>query len=78
MQQPGYESANKVINDALYYSLPILSEKIYGNAVTEEERLALSKPRESGSRNEEVYAIVSRLLPTLNAAINKTILSSIS
>ena len=25
MQQPGYESANKVINDALYYGLPILT-----------------------------------------------------
>lgn len=79
MQQPGYESANKVINDALYYGLPILTERIFGGAVTEEERLALSRPRESGSREEEFYAVATRLLKetALNAAINKSILSSI-
>lgn len=79
MQQPGYESANKVINDALYYGLPILTEKIFGGAVTEEERLALSKPRESGSKEEEFYAVATRLLKetALNAAINKSILSSL-
>lgn len=79
MQQPGYESANKVINDALYYGLPILTERIFGGAVTEEERLALSKPRESGSKEEEFYAVATRLLKetALNAAINKSILSSL-
>ena len=79
MKQPGYESANKVINDALYYGLPILTEKIFGGAVTEEERLALSKPRESGSKEEEFYAVATRLLKetALNAAINKSILSSL-
>ena len=79
MQQPGYESANKVINDALYYGLPILTEKIFGGAVTEEERLALSKPLESGSKEEEFYAVATRLLKetALNAAINKSILSSL-
>ena len=79
MQQPGYESANKVINDALYYGLPILTEKIFGGAVTEEERLALSKPRESGSKEEEFYAVATRLLKVtaLNAAINQSILSSL-
>ena len=79
MQQPGYESANKVINDALYYGLPILTEKIFGGAVTEEERLALSKPRESGRKEEEFYAVATRLLKetALNAAINKSILSSL-
>ena len=79
MQQPGYESANKVINDALYYGLPILTERIFGGSVTEEERLALSKPRESGSKEEEFYAVATRLLKetALNAAINKSILSSL-
>ena len=79
MQQPGYESANKVINDALYYGLPILTERIFGGSVTEEERLALSKPQESGSKEEEFYAVATRLLKetALNAAINKSILSSL-
>ena len=47
--------------------------------MTEEERLALSKPRESGSKEEEFYAVATRLLKetALNAAINKSILSSL-
>ena len=54
-------------------------EKIFGGTVTEEERLALSKPRESGSKEEEFYAVATRLMreTALNAAINKSILSSI-
>ena len=79
MRDGGYGTYNKVISDALFYGLPILHEKLVGGAVTEEERLALSKPRESGSREEEFYAVVTRLLReiTLNAAINKSILSSL-
>ena len=35
---PGYESANKVINEALFYGMPILYEKLTGGMVTEEEK----------------------------------------
>ena len=79
MEQPGYESANKVINDALYYGLPILAEKVCGDAVTQEERAALKAPRKSGSKEEEFYALAVRLLreSVLNATINKSILSSL-
>ena len=78
-EQPGYESANKVINDALYYGLPILAEKVCGDAVTQEERAALKAPRKSGSKEEEFYALAVRLLreSVLNATINKSILSSL-
>ena len=74
-----YESANKVINDALYYGLPILAEKVCGDAVTQEERAALKAPRKSGSKEEEFYALAVRLLreSVLNATINKSILSSL-
>ena len=33
---PGYESANKVINEALFYGMPILYEKLLGSTVTDE------------------------------------------
>ena len=77
--QPGYESANKVINEALFYGLPILAEKICGDAVTPEERAALTMPRKIGSREEKFYAVVVQLLreAVLNVTINKSILSSL-
>lgn len=76
---PGYESANKVINEALFYGMPILYEKLTGGMVTEEERENLVAPRKSGSTDEEFYATLTRLLSetVLNIAINKSILSSL-
>ena len=78
-KQPGYESANKVINEALFYGLPILAEKICGDVVTQEERAALAMPRKSGSQEEKFYAVVVQLLreAVLNVTINKSILSSL-
>ena len=79
MRDGGYGNFNKVISDALFYGLPILRERVVGGMVTEEEQLALFKPRESGSREEEFYAVATRLMReiALNAAINKSILSSL-
>ena len=56
MKIPGYGNFNKVINEALFYGLPILAEKIGGDAVTQEERAALTTPRKIGSREEKFYA----------------------
>lgn len=77
--KPGYESANKVINEALFYGLPILAEKICGEPVTQEERVALTMLRKSGSKEENFYAVVVQLLReiVLNVTINKSILSSL-
>ena len=79
MKMPGYENFNKVINEALFYGLPILAEKICGDAVTQEERAALTTPRKIGSREEKFYAVVVQLLreAVLNVTINKSILSSL-
>ena len=79
MEQPDYESANKVINAALFYGLPILAEKICGEPVTQEERVALTMLRKSGSKEENFYAVVVQLLReiVLNVTINKSILSSL-
>ena len=76
---PGYESANKVINEALFYGMPILYEKLTGGMVTEEEKEDLIAPRKSGSTDEEFYAALTRLLneTVLNVTINKSILSSL-
>ena len=75
----GYNSFNKIINDALFYGLPILLDKVGGGMVTEEERNSLIQPRTSGSTQEEFYAVLTRLLneTVLNVAINKSILSSL-
>ena len=76
---PRYESANKVINEAIFYGMPILYEKLTGGMVTEEERNSLIQPRTSGSTQEEFYAVLTRLLreTVLNVTINKSILSSL-
>ena len=76
---PGYERANKVINEAIFYGMPILYEKLTGGMVTEEERNSLIQPRTSGSTQEEFYAVLTRLLreTVLNVTINKSILSSL-
>lgn len=76
---PGYESANKVINEALFYGMPILYEKLLGSTVTDEEKIKLTAPRESESSDEKFNAVTVRLLreTVLNATINKSILSSI-
>ena len=79
MKIPGYGNFNKVINEALFYGLPILYEKLYGGTVTEEEKISLVKPRKKGSKDEELNAVTVQLLreTVLNATINKSILSSI-
>ena len=75
----GYNSFNKIINDALFYGLPILRDKVVGGMVTEEEKENLVAPRKSGSTQEEFYATLTRLLreTVLNVTINKSILSSL-
>ncbi len=78
MQLPEYKSHNKVINDALFYGLPILHEKLFGEGVPQEEREEL-KCGKAGSKEEEFYALIVRLLreTVLNVTINKSILSSL-
>lgn len=75
----GYNSFNKIINDALFYGLPILRDKVVGGMVTEEEKENLVAPKESGSTDEEFYATLTRLLreTVLSVTINKSILSSL-
>ena len=79
VNHPDGGNFNQVINEALFYGLPILYEKLYGGTVTEEEKISLVKPRKKGSKYEELNAVTVQLLreTVLNATINKSILSSI-
>ena len=79
VNHPDGGNFNQVINEALFYGLPILYEKLYGGTVTGEEKISLVKPRKKGSKYEELNAVTVQLLreTVLNATINKSILSSI-
>ncbi len=77
MELPKYKSLSKVINDALFYGMPILLEKLFGEVKLEE-------PTEKMKTNvlcfdEKQFGILVRLLKetVLNATINKSMLSSI-
>lgn len=78
MRLPAYKSFNKVIGGALFYGLPILYEKVTGDMLTQEERAALTEPRQ-GTREEELRALIVRLLQetVLNVVINRSVLSSL-
>lgn len=69
---------NKVVNDALFYGLPILYEKTVGG-VTEAERRELTGEGLTGTAEDAFYATLMRLLKeiVLNVTINKSILSSL-
>ena len=69
---------NKVVNDALFYGLPILYEKTVGG-VTDAERRALTGEGQTGTAEDAFYATLMRLLKeiVLNVTINKSILSSL-
>ena len=72
------KSFNKIINDALFYGLPILYEKTVGG-VTEVERRELTGEGQTGTAEDAFYATLMRLLKeiVLNVTINKSILSSL-
>lgn len=78
MSAPQYGNFNKVINDALFYGLPVLYEKVFGDGLADVE-FKESKKQASDGTDEEFNAIVIRLLReiVLNATINKSILSSL-
>ena len=77
MQLPEYKSFNKVLNDALFYGLPILHDKLYGPVEIQQE----SQESESTEQSEtdKFYLEIVRLLKEiiLTNSINKSMLASI-
>ena len=75
------KSFNLIINDALFYGLPILYKKLFGD-VQDETPETYERHREQvrdDGANDEFYQIIVRLLKeiVLNETINKSMLSSI-
>lgn len=68
---------NKIINDALFYGLPLLYDNVFGEVKLEETPPVL--PQNILCFNQSQYKIIERLLRemVLNATINKSILSSL-
>ena len=79
IEHPQYKSFSKVINDALFYGLPVLRKKLFGE-VTIDDQPTPTRPQINGSRlDDELFDTIVRLLKetVLNVTINKSILSSL-
>ena len=78
MTQQEYKSSfNKVINEALFLGLPLLHDKLFGKAISDESD---KQQTDDGSATElDCYEEIIRLLKELilNVTINKSILSSL-
>ncbi len=72
------KSFNKIINDALFYGLPLLYEKVFGVAVLSSEEAPPSE-RKVSRLEDKHFAVMIKLLKetVLNVTINKSILSSL-
>lgn len=80
MENPEYKSFSKVINDALFYGLPELRKKLYGEVALDDVQPTPPRPQINGSRlDDELFDTIVKLLKetVLNVTINKSILSSL-
>ena len=80
MEDSEYNSFSKVINDALFYGLPILRNKLYGEVTLDDEQPTPSRPQINGSMlDDELFDTIVKLMKetVINVTINKSILSSI-
>ncbi len=79
LKLPEYKSFNQVVNDALFYGLPILCEKLFGEAELSEETAPPSQRQSFGGLDEKSFNVLVRLMKetVLNVTINKSILSSL-
>lgn len=79
MERPEYKSFSKVVSDALFYGLPILCEKLFGEVTLSDETAPPSQRQNSESLNDKSFNVLVKLLKetVLNVTINKSILSSL-
>lgn len=80
MTLPGYrKSCNRVINEALFYGLPLLCEKLFGEVTLSEETAPPLQRQNGESLDEKSLNVLVKLLKetVLNVTINKSILSSL-
>ena len=79
MKLPEYKSFNQVVNDALFYGLPILCEKLFGEVAQKEDTAPPSIRQSFGGLDKKSFDVIVKLLKetVLNVTINKSILSSL-
>lgn len=79
LELPEYKSFNQVVNDALFYGLPLLCEKLFGEAELLETTAPPSQRQSFGGLDEKSFNVLVRLMKetVLNVTINKSILSSL-
>lgn len=79
MKLPEYKSFNQVVNDALFYGLPMLCEKLFGETKLSEEIMPPSQRQSFGGLDKKSFDVIVKLLKetVLNVTINKSILSSL-
>ena len=80
MENQDYKSFSKVINDALFYGLPVLRQKLYGEVTIDNDQLTSPRPQINGSRlDDELFDTFVKLMKetVINVTINKSMLSSI-
>ncbi|MBD5131760.1 MAG: hypothetical protein HDT28_04105 [Clostridiales bacterium] len=79
MEHPDYKSFSKTVNDALFYGLPILCEKLFGEVSLPETSVPPSERQAAESLDEKSFNVIVKLLKetVLNVTINKSILSSV-
>ena len=79
MEHPDYKSFSRAVNDALFYGLPILCEKLFGEVLLSEVTAPPSQRQAVESLDDKSFNVLVRLLKeiVLNVTINKSILSSL-
>lgn len=81
MQAPNYKSFNKVLNEALFYGLPILYEKLFGKEEQPQQEAAVKveEPTDEESQTDKLLIEIACCLKEimLTGNINKSMLSSI-
>lgn len=77
MELPEYKSFNKVINDALFYGVPMLCEKLFGEVKLDEATPSI--PLRANELEDKHFQVMIQLLKemVMNVIINKSILSSL-
>jgi len=78
MELPEYKSFNKVITEALFYGVPMLCEKLFGE-VRLEDAEPYYPPVKSNELEDKHFRVMIQLLKemVMNVVINKSILSSL-
>lgn len=78
MELPEYKSFNKVIIEALFYGVPMLCEKLFGE-VRLEEAVPYCPPIKSNELEDKHFRVMIQLLKEMfmSVVINKSILSSL-